>query len=322
MAWSPSRNIKGVTRVALVLQDQSINLQPPFPRKLNPGQAATLSGSVLGKLSNPKVQFSNAVGHLEQPKGTPSKTTTPRSKCGDHRAECVQVSRRVAGGGDVRVAGSRVGCAACGFCPWPPPFPRAVRKRPRVIESARRRAAGRQLINRAGAPAGLKPLEVDGDLAKVARSISEDRAKGKGTTSEELQQRLKELDISAPALLVSEAQAYGAEEAYQHVSNSPQDRANAMNPDMTQVGIGIAPGPTVNDRQMIIVTELFMKQLPPPDPAEVKAKLYQAIERRRTDARAGAAGQGPQLERDRADSTPAEMAKDKGTGAEGAGDRD
>jgi len=152
---------------------------------------------------------------------------------------------------------------------------------------------------------------VDADLAKVARSISEDRAKGKGTTSEELQKRMKELDISAPVLLVSEAQAFGAEEAYTTFSNSPQDRANAMTPDMTNLGIGIAPGPKINDRPMIIVTELFMKQLPPPDAAEVKAKLYEAIQRRRADARAGALAKDPQLE-EIAQKYASEMAKDKG----------
>jgi len=166
-------------------------------------------------------------------------------------------------------------------------------------------------VNKDRTTAGLKPLQMDDDLSKVARSISEDRAKGKGTTSEELQRRMKELDISAPVLLVSEAQTFGAEEAYTRFSNSPQDRSNSMNPDMTHFGIGIAPGPTVADRPMIVVTELFMKQLPPPNVDEVKAKLYEAIQRRRSDARAGALAKDAQLE-EIAQTYASEMAKDKG----------
>jgi hypothetical protein len=119
------------------------------------------------------------------------------------------------------------------------------------------------------------------------------------------------VDISAPAILVSEAQAFGAEDAWTKFSNSPQDRSNAMNPDVTQLGVGVAPGPTVEKRPMVIVTTLYLKQLPPPDPDAVKAGLYQAINRRRADARAGALAKDPQLEQI-AQTYAAQMAKDKG----------
>jgi uncharacterized protein YkwD len=301
---------KGVTRLALVLQDQSIEIQPPFPRKLNPGQSATLSGSVLGKLKNPKVQFSDAVGHLEQPKGTPGKTFSAEIKCGDHPGKIlVQVSAESEEGGDVPVANFAVGCGT--DLPVAAKIPAAGAETAAVLDPPAAEKQLGELINQDRTQAGLKPLQIDSDLSKIARGISEDRAKGKSTSSGELNQRLKEAEISAPQLYESVAQTTGAEQAFQLMSNNPQDRANAMNPNVTQVGIGVAPGAVINDKKTIIVTELFMKQLPPPDPEAIKAKLYQAIEQRRSDARAGAVTKDPELEKI-AQAYASEMAKDKG----------
>jgi len=285
---------KGITKISLVMQDQNIEMKP-LPRKLNPGQTATVSGALAGKLSNPKVQYTDAVGKLERPPPQPGKEFSAELKCGDRPGRILVQIVGQQEGADMLLANFPVGCGI--------DLPVAADVAPAGGKQAAATtdpAAGeKQLlekINQDRSTAGLKPVELDPDLSKVARSLSDDRAKGKGTTAEEVQRRLKELDISAPLLLVSEAQAFGAEDAYMRFSNSPEDRANAMNPDMTQVGIGIAPTPPVQGRPMVVVTELFLKQLPPPDAAEVKANLYKAIERKRSDARAGAVTKDPQLE--------------------------
>jgi uncharacterized protein YkwD len=285
---------KGITKISLVMQDQNIEIKP-LPRKLNPGQTATLSGTLAGKLSNPKVQYTDAVGKLERPPAQPGKEFSAELKCGDRPGRILVQIVGQQEGADMLLANFPVGCGI--------DLPVAAAVAPAGGKQAAATtdpAAGeKQLlekINQDRSTAGLKPVELDPDLSKVARSLSDDRAKGKGTTPEEVQRRLKELGISAPLLLVSEAQALGAEDAYMRFSNSPEDRANAMNPDMTQAGIGIAPTPPVDGRPMVIVTELFLKQLPPPDAAEVKANLYKAIERRRSDARAGAVTKDSQLE--------------------------
>jgi uncharacterized protein YkwD len=300
---------KGVTKIVLVMQDQTVDIQP-LPRKLSPGQSATLSGTVAGGLSNPKVQYTDAVGKLEQPKPEPGKSFRAELKCGNRPGRIlVQISGEQEGGGDVLLANFAVGCGV--DLPVAAALPAAGGKAAATTDPGAGEKQLGEMVNKDRTTAGLKPLRLDEDLAKVARSLSEDRAKGKGTTSEELQRRMKELDISAPVLLVSEAQTFGAEEAHTRFTNSPQDRSNEMNPGMTHLGIGIAPGPTVNDRPMIIVTELFMKQLPPPDAEEVKTNLYKAIQQRRTDARAGALAKDPQLE-EIAQAYASEMAKDKG----------
>lgn len=299
----------GVTRIALVMQDQNLDIQP-LPRKLNPGQSATLSGTVAGKLDNPKVQYTDAVGKLERPAPQPGKAFSAELKCGDKPGRILVQIAAEQEGSDVAVASFPVGCGT--ELPVAANVSRTAGKQ--VAASMDPATAEKQLaelINQERSAAGLKPLEVDSDLSKVARGLSEDRAKGKGTTVEELQRRLKEAEISAPSLAVSEAQAFGAEDAHSRFANSPQDRANAMNPDTTQLGIGIAPGPPVDKQPVLVVTELFMKQLPPPDAAEVKTNLYKAIERRRGDARAGALAKDPQLEQI-AQTYASEMAKKSG----------
>src|SRR5205085_11133519 len=167
------------------------------------------------------------------------------------------------------------------------------------------------MINRERKTAGLKPVDVDADLSKVARSLADDRAKGKGTTGEEVTRRMQEVDLASPVVLVSEAQAFNVDDAWSRFTNSPQDRANAMNPDITQVGIGVVQGPTVGDRKTVIVSELFLKQLPPPDADGIRKNLYESIARRRNDARAGAVARDPDLEKI-AQAYADELAKQKG----------
>jgi uncharacterized protein YkwD len=298
----------GHTKIVLVMQDENVELKP-VPRKLNPGQSAALSGTVLGKLQDPKVQYTDAVGKLEKVEGQAGKAFNAELKCGDRPGRMVVQIIAEQEGANVQVANFPVGCGT--ELPVAAAVPTAGAKQATTTDPA---AAEKQLadqVNQDRTAAGLKPLAVDSDLSKVARSLSDDRAKGKGTTPEEVQRRLQEVDISAPTILVSEAQAFGAEDAWMKFSNSPQDRSNAMNPDMTQLGVGVAPGPVVDKRPMVIVTALYLKQLPPPDPDALKASLYQAIERRRADARAGALAKDPQLEQI-AQAYATQMAKDKG----------
>ena len=300
---------KGVTRVVVVMQDQNLELQP-VPRKLNPGQTATLAGSVAGKLTSPKVSYTDAVGKLEKAEAQGGgKAFSTKVACGDRPGRIIVQVTAEQEGADVLLANFPIACGT--DLPVAASVQDMGAAQAATTDPATAEKQLAELINKERTTAGVKPVEVDADLSKVARSLSEDRAKGKGTTSDEVQQRLKALDISAPTILVSEAQAFGAEDAWQRFSNSPQDRSNAMNPEMTQVGIGVAPGPKIDNRPMVIVTQLFLKQLPPPNPDEVKTNLYQAIQRKRSDARAGGVTKDPQLEQI-AQAYAAEMAKDKG----------
>ncbi|HTO95448.1 MAG TPA: CAP domain-containing protein [Myxococcales bacterium] len=297
---------QGLTRVVIAMQDQSLDLKP-LPRKLNPGQSATLTGTVLGNLTNPKVQFTDATGNLTKTDAGGGKTVTAELKCGDRPGRMIVNITAEHEGADVQLANFPIGCAI--DLPVAVAMPTAKPAGPADPAETEKQLA--TLLNQDRTTAGLKPLAVDEALAGVARSLSEDRAKGRGTTGDEVQKRLQAADISAPKILVSEAQAMNAEDAWTRFSNSPSDRANALNPEMTDVGIGVAPGAPVNNRPVMVVTYLYLKQLPPPNPEEIKGKLYEAIERRRNDARAGPLAKDPQLE-EIAQKYATEMAADKG----------
>jgi uncharacterized protein YkwD len=299
---------KGLSKLVLVMQDQAFEMQP-LPRKLNPGQSATFSGNLGGNLSNAKVQYTDAVGKLEKAESQGGKAFTAQLKCGDKPGRIIVQVAAEQEGADVLVANFPVGCGT--DLPVAAAVSKAGAKQATTIDPAAGEKQLADLINQDRTAAGLKPLEIDSDLSKVARSLADDRGKGKGITSEEVQRRLKEQEISAPTILLSEAQAMGAEDAYTRLSSSPQDRANAMNPDVTQVGIGVAPGPAVENRPTVIVTQLFVKQLAPPNADELKANLYQAIARRRGEARAGSVTKDAQLEQI-AQTYASEMAKQKG----------
>jgi len=100
---------KGISKIAVVMQDQNFEIQP-VPRKLNPGQSATLSGTVAGKLSNPKVQFTDAVGQLQ--KGEPQAGNAFKTdlKCGDRPGRILVQVTAEQEGADMLLATFPVGC--------------------------------------------------------------------------------------------------------------------------------------------------------------------------------------------------------------------
>src|SRR5262249_15836714 len=88
-----------------------------------------------------------------------------------------------------------------------------------------------------------------------------------------------------------------AEEAQARFSFSPSHRANYMNPEITNGGVGVVPGGNEpSGRPTVFITELFVKDLPPLNTQELRAKLREAIARKRRDARAAPMKSDPLLE--------------------------
>jgi uncharacterized protein YkwD len=277
------------TRVALVLWDQTVELAP-IPRKLAPGTSATLSGTLLG-LQNPKVQIVDVVGKLEVVPSQPDQSFKAQISCGDKAGRILVQIIGERDGGNVTAAKFPITCGT--DQPVSAKMPEADEK---AADPAQTEKQLVDLINADRTAAGLPPLVYDPDLSGVARALAENRAGGRGTTSTELQQRLKEKDISTPMVLASEGQAFNAEEAHARFSESARDRANEMTSEVNQIGVGAAAGPPVGGRPSIILTELFIKVLAPPDPVAIKAKLYEGIARKRADARANPTAKDPVLE--------------------------
>ena len=297
---------KGLTKAVLVMQDQALELSP-VPRKLAPGSSAPLEGRIRGEIDKPKVEISTVTGKLQSSPASADKSIHAKLECGDRPGKILVQIAGESEGADVLLANFPVACGGAELATAVPlPGKQAGTTDPATAEQRLL-----EMINADRTGAGLKPLAGDAALAKIARGISQDRAKGKGTSSSELTQALKEADIAAPLILESAVQALDAGDAYARFSSSPGDRGNYMNPDITQVGVGVAPGAMIANRPTVVVTELFVKQLPPPNPEEVKANLYQAIARRRGDARAGAVTKDAQLEQI-AQTYASEMAKQNG----------
>jgi|SRR5712691_3623565 len=67
---------------------------------------------------------------------------------------------------------------------------------------------------------------------------------------------------------------------------SPAHRANYLSTEATHVGIGAAARTDSAGKPSAVVTELFVKELPPLDVAALREKLHAELARKRSDARA------------------------------------
>jgi uncharacterized protein YkwD len=285
------KKAKGVqTKVVIAMLDQSVELDP-FPRRMELGAQSTLSGRLLGALENPKVQYTDLSGKLEVPAIPEGKSFKVDIKCGDKPGV---IPIQILGGekgAQTQLANFPLACgtALATSAPLvePPKGP---------VDPAQAEAKVLELMNADRTAAGLKPLAGEKELANVARGLSERRAKGLSISSADLAEGLKTAGISSPLVLESAAQATSAEEAYERFTSNPTDRSYSLNKDITHVGIGVTKGPELGGRPSIIVTELFVKQLPPMDVKALRAKLHTEVARKRADARAPALAKDPMLE--------------------------
>lgn len=280
---------KGGTRAVIAVQDQNFELTAPLPRKIAPGGSAQLSGRVLAPATKIKTEIVDASGKLQTIKSQ-DQTVTAQLSCGDRPG---RILVQVAGereGVDVQFANFMVSCG--GELATSVPVP--GKETATTSEQDEKRLL--ELINKEREAAGQKPLESNSGLADISRKISDDRGKGKPTTSSQLIQAMRDADIGSPVILESAIQAFNGDNAFERLANSPSERATILNADANQIGIGVAKGPMVGKVPTVIATALLIKQVPPADPAEIKKSLYDAMVQRRKDARAEALTRDPVLE--------------------------
>ena len=270
---------KNSTKVVLVMWDETLVFDSPVPRKLAPNTNAPLSGHLVGAVKTPKVQVVDPLGKLEKTNPSEGQTFRTEIKCAVRPGKIlVQVAGELEG---AEVLAANFG-VACGTEPAvSAKLPSAA---PGPVDPAAAEKKLSEMINADRESVGLKPLHLHEALSSIARGISENRAKGKGFSSTELTQKMKEADIATPQILESAAQAFGIDEAYSRFADSPPDRATEMRTDITDMGVGVSKGPEVGGKPTIIVTELFVTQLPPPDAEVIKKKLYEAINKKRSEA--------------------------------------
>ncbi len=285
---------KGKTEVAykvsVALADVPVQLDP-LPRRLDLGQKATLSGRLLGGATSPKVLVSDPVGRLSTPEQAAGDAFKAELACGD-RPGTMQVEIRgeyegrsgalasfpVACGQDLPASVAVAGPA------WPTDPAAAER---RILE----------LVNEARVAAGLRPLAADAALSGVARTISSDLAARSGAPGGPgVAERLKKEGIASPLVLQSAAAERTFERAHERLMASPTNRANIMNPEVTQAGVGIGQGTDDQGHALAYVTELFVQELPAVDTAKTRQALRDAVAQKRKDARTNALASNPTLE--------------------------
>jgi uncharacterized protein YkwD len=272
-----------LTKVVLLLQDIPYALDP-FPRRLAAGEKAVLSGKVLGEYQRPKIAISDVMGKVSSPAAAPDASFRAEVACGDRPGRIqVEIGAEL-GGSPTLVARFPV---ACGM-----DLPTSVpvdEPNPWPAEPEKQEHRMLQELNGERTAVGLKPLAWDDALAGVARGISESIREGVRRGSYDIPgdvvQRLKRVGVASPLVLQNPAQARSAEEALQQLLSSPGHRANVMNPDVNRAGMGIVPETGKDGAQSVFVTQIFVKELPPLDPEEVRKKLRDAVERKRKDAR-------------------------------------
>jgi uncharacterized protein YkwD len=288
------RTRKGMTevvfRVSATLADVPVDLDP-LPRRLDLGQQATLSGRLAGSLVNPKVFLSDATGQLSTPEQPPGKAFRADVKCGD-RPGRIQIEIRGERDGEPTMAATfPVACGqdlatAVAIAPEPwPTDPPAVEKK--ILD----------LVNEERVAAGLKPLTLDPAVSGVARSIAADiAASGGGQAGGDVGERLKKEGIASPLVLQSAAAERTYERAHGRLLTSATNRANLMNPDVTNAGVGVVEKKDPEGRTTVFVTEIFIKELPKADVAGMRQQLRDAVAQKRKDARTNPLADDPALD--------------------------
>jgi uncharacterized protein YkwD len=293
-AVSQGRSAPSATKVALVMQDGTVELEP-VPRKLDPTGEATVKGKLTGNLQNASVLVSDTQGKLQQPPGEKSKDFSAPVSCGGRTGRVV-VEIRGEEGGAPRVAADFP--IYCGIDP-----PGSV-----DLGSAQAGDAGQaeraifDQINKERQAAGLPALAWDDRVAEVARGLSQADAqiatKGSGSpvSQQEIRQRLEQAGVPSAVILQNPAEARTPQAAQERFALSPVHRSNYMSTDATKGGIGVVVF-SVQGTPSTVVNELFVRESVPIDIATLRPQMLEAIDKARTGGGAAPLKEDPTLQK-------------------------
>ena len=256
------------TRISLVMQDSL----------LDPAAEATLGGRVRAPVQKPVVLISDPRGKLVQPPPTPGNEIRVPVSCNGRTGRMV-VEIRAEDQGSAKLAGSFP--VTCGV-----EQPASVQvPAPPSGDAAQQERAVFEQINAERSAAGLPPLTWNAKVAQVARAVSESAQKGApADTPAQMADRLRQAGVPSGLVLQNPGEARSAEAAQQRFSMSPIHRANYMSTDATDAGIGVV---TTNDPKsgpLVVVTELFVRELAQVDLSTVVPRLRDSVNKRRSSA--------------------------------------
>jgi uncharacterized protein YkwD len=279
---------RGVTRFAFAYWDGNVALDP-VARRLAPGEKATLSGKVLGDAENPKLLISEVGGKLLTPPPTPGKEFRAELACGDKAGQIRVEIRGETGGSPVVLARFPIACGA----ELPTTIPLEAEAWP--TETAKQERKVVDLVNAERAQLGLVPVVWDEPLATIARDLSE-ALRATSTFPDDIAARMKKAGIASSVVVVNPAADMAVESAYEQLANGPAYRANMLNPDVNDVGIGIVASKRPDGTPLVYLTQIFIKELPPLNVEEVRQKLRDAAAQKRKDGRLPPLSSDPLLE--------------------------
>jgi uncharacterized protein YkwD len=288
---------KTQTKVVLVQQDQSLDLQP-VPRKLALGASAPLAGKINGDFENVKVLVSDPQGNLDTPKVSADKSFQTELKCGDKRGQFRIQVRGERNGAASDLANFAVACGGelpvsiAAAAPVPDAKsadagegaakPAAATAGP-VESTAVQEKKVLEMINAERTAAGLPALEADDAVTTVARAYSE--KKGEMSTAD-FNAALKQAEVASPIILVNPALGLSGPAAQKAFETRPANRANYMSKDATSAGVGVVMSKDASGKPIAFLTEIFVKQLAKTNLADVTKKLREHVAQKRKDGRA------------------------------------
>ena len=277
---------KGTTGIALVILDENVALLQPVPKRLDLGQKAPLQAKLTGgDYEQAGIVYSDVLGNLKSERKPVAEPVSTELACGDKPGKLLVQLRGYQGDVGTPLASFSVACGE----PLATSFTLAPAA-PATVDIAAAEKEVYDAINKARAAAGVKPVEIDTDVAAIARQRAEalrEQAKGQGTGPAELGAQLRNAGIISPVVLQNPARARSVADAITAFSSSPVAYSQTLSKDVTHAGVGIAfLEATDTVPASVFVSELFVSELPVVDTNEVKAKLRAAIDQRRTEARA------------------------------------
>ena len=272
------RLAKGSTRVALVMQDMPVEVTAP--RTLPAGATGRLKGRMLAPGETASVTWSDVQGRLQKgPQG---------SADFDVELKCEGSGRMVA-----ELSGSKgTRLALPVWCGEAAPISVSLGG----AETSAPEKAVLEAINGERSGAGLKPLEWDEPVSNAARAAAAALRDSNGAVADP-SGFLKAAGASTALVVENPGQALDVNEAHRGFALSPALRANYMNPEVAQAGIGVAEGPLVNGRKSVFVVELFTRRPGKVDPAQVGEQLAARIAEKRAAAKAAALAKDATLEK-------------------------
>jgi uncharacterized protein YkwD len=271
------------TRVLLALADEPITVSPPLPRRLALGQAATFSGAVNGRASDPRVVVSLVTGRVLTPDQAPGKAFKAEVRCEERPGLILIQVSGVVDGKRVALANFPVACGT----DLPTSVPLVAAKAPADKPGLERLVL--EMVNAERTHAGLPSLAWNDDVGSAARGVAEalgDEARSATATSPaELTSGMQKAGVASALVFVNFAAGPTIEAAQQRLVTSPSHRAHMLNPDVNALGVGASTATAKDGKSNTHIAEIFIRLAASVDTSQIREKLVSAIAQRRAEGK-------------------------------------